>query len=99
MSEIVNKYNNGKIYKIWNISNDEVYVGSTCNPLHKRMSYHRSVVNHPKYEHRNLYKMMDEVGIQNFNIELIEDFPCNNKDQLRRREGHFIRDGNFKHES
>ena len=86
-----NKYLNGKIYKIWNMSNDDIYVGSTCNPLFKRMSYHRGIVNHPKYGHRSLYKMMADVGIDSFHIELIEEFPCDNKEQLRKREGHYIR--------
>ena len=87
-----NKYLNGKIYKIWNIANDDVYVGSTCNPLFKRMSHHRGIVNHPKYAHRALYKMMSEVGVDNFRIELIEDYPCENKEHLRKREGHYIRE-------
>ena len=36
-----NKYQNGKIYKIWSMETDEIYVGSTCQPLHKRMYDHR----------------------------------------------------------
>ena len=86
-----NKYLNGKIYRIWNTANDDVYVGSTCNPLFKRMSYHRGIATHPKYTHRALYKMMSEVGVDNFRIELIEDHPCENKEQLRKREGFYIR--------
>ena len=90
MSE--NKYKNGKIYRIWNTTNNDVYVGSTCNPLYKRMSYHRGIIEHPKCQHRSLYKMMGAVGVDNFHIELIEEYPCENKEQLRKREGHFIRE-------
>ena len=93
MSDIeINKYNNGKIYKIWNIVNDDIYVGSTCNPLCKRMAYHRSHYNNEKYKHRNLYKLMNEIGTDMFHIELVEEYPCENKEQLRKREGQFIRE-------
>ena len=92
MTEVVNKYQNGKIYKIFNSSNDGIYVGSTCNPLCKRMAYHRSHHNNEKYKHRALYATMNEVGVSKFHIELIEDYPCDNKDQLRKREGYYIRE-------
>ncbi len=35
---------------------------------------------------------MNEIGFERFRIELIEDYPCNDKYQLRQREGHFIRE-------
>ena len=93
MSDIeINKYNNGKIYKIWNIVNDNIYVGSTCSLLCKRMAKHRDALTVEKLQNRNLYKLMTALGKDKFHIELIEDYPCNNKEQLRKREGHFIRE-------
>ena len=38
-----------------------------------------------------IYKAMIELGIEKFHIELIEDYPCENCEQLNAREGHFIR--------
>ena len=35
-------YKNGKIYQILNNINDEVYVGSTIQPLSKRFYCHKS---------------------------------------------------------
>ena len=35
---------------------------------------------------------MNEIGIDRFRIELIEDYPCEDKYQLRQREGHYIRE-------
>ena len=35
---------------------------------------------------------MNEIGYERFRIELIEDYPCQDKYQLRQREGHFIRE-------
>ena len=89
MSESKSKYENGKIYKIVNVVNDDVYVGSTYNMLCRRMEKHRS--HRTQYAHRPLYKLMNEIGVDKFRIELIEDYPCSNKENLRKREGYFIR--------
>ena len=35
---------------------------------------------------------MVEYGIENFYIELIEAYPCENNEELRKREGHYIRE-------
>lgn len=34
---------------------------------------------------------MKELGANNVYIELVEDYPCKSKDELRAREGHYIR--------
>ena len=34
---------------------------------------------------------MNELGVENFYIELIEQFPCENKEQLLAKEGEYIR--------
>ena len=91
MSDIENKYKNGKIYTIWNTMTDDIYVGSTCQTLCKRMTTHRDNRNQPKCINRKLYKLMNEVGVDKFKIELIELFPCGSKDELRKREGFHIR--------
>lgn len=83
-------YKKAKIYQILNYIDNEVYVGSTCQPLSKRFSTHKSFMklkpNIPLYQHMNKY------DISNFYIELIEEYPCENKEQLRAREGYYIRD-------
>eukprot|EP00971_Amphidinium_carterae_P245450 4873935-Amphidinium_carterae.1 len=35
---------------------------------------------------------MRDIGVENFYIELIETFPCASKEELRAREGHWIRE-------
>ena len=52
-------HKNDKIYQILNNSNSEVYVGSTTQPLCKRMYGHRMGC---KYQNCNFYKMMKEIG-------------------------------------
>ena len=55
-------YKNGKIYKILNTITDDVYVGSTCQPLSKRMAKHRETINTRK-GHTLLYTKMKELGV------------------------------------
>jgi hypothetical protein len=85
-------YQNGKIYQILNFIDDNVYVGSTCQSLSKRFAVHKQNMNAVQKKDRQLYAKMREYGAEEFYIELIEEFPCDNIEQLRKREGHFIRD-------
>ena len=86
-----NKYHNSKIYAIRNKLNNEVYVGSTSIELCKRMVKHRCMAN-KKPEASPLHTYMKENGIENFYIELIEEYKCENVEQLRKREGEIIRE-------
>jgi hypothetical protein len=85
-------YKNGKIYKISNIVNDLVYIGSTTQSLSRRMSYHRSSINVKSKSTSRLYTEMREIGCDNFFIELLENFPCDTKEELHAREMYYIRD-------
>ena len=86
-------YANGKIYAIYNyIDPSLIYVGSTCQSLGKRLSKHRRDVNSKKSQTIPLYIKMREIGKEHFYIELLEEYPCENTDQLRAREGYYIRD-------
>ena len=87
-------YKNGKVYSIRNTVDDDIYIGSTCEKyLSKRMVKHKSSAKADGRD-RNmlLYQKMNELGIENVYIELIENYPCKSKDQLRAREQHYIRE-------
>ena len=87
-------YADGKIYCIRNRKDSDklVYVGSTTQTLANRMSQHRSAVAiHPEWK---LYKLIAEVGVKEFHIELIVDFPCERREQLLAEEGRHIRINN-----
>ncbi len=84
-------FSKAKIYKITNDFNNDIYIGSTCDTLIKRFSHHK---NNSKIEcNKNLllYRLTNEIGFDRFRIDLIEDYPCEDKQALRLREGYWIR--------
>ena len=86
-------YKNGKIYCIRNTITDDIYVGSSCEKyLSKRWVKHKSSMNNDRDKDTPLYMKMNELGVENFYIELIENYPCESNDELRAREGHYIRE-------
>jgi hypothetical protein len=88
-------YQNGKIYKIENNVNNDVYIGSTAKQyLSQRMQTHKSnYVAFTKGLHTKstVFDMFGNVGFNNCQIVLIESFPCNSKDELHARETHYIK--------
>ena len=82
-------YSKSVIYSIRNDIDTNIYIGSTTQELSKRMADHR--YNHVKNSQK-LYDKMRGVGVEHFYIELIEEYPCSNLQQLRKREGHYIRE-------
>ena len=85
-------FSKAKIYKITNDFNNEVYIGSTCNTLNRRFIKHKSDYKREEKKNRPIYKLMNEIGFERFRIQLIEDYHCEDKYELRQREGHFIRE-------
>jgi hypothetical protein len=81
----------GKIYKIVNNNNNEIYIGSTCEPiLARRLAGH--VYDYKGYltGKRSYVTSFKIIESGNFNIILIEQYPCENKDQLLSRERYYI---------
>jgi predicted GIY-YIG superfamily endonuclease len=68
-------YQKGKIYKLWSPQGNEIYIGSTINPLAKRLGHHKSHYNNCNSKY--LFENYDVVK-----IELIEEYPCNNKMEI-----------------
>ena len=81
-------YSKGNIYKITNDYNAHVYIGSTCDTLSKNFSKHKS---DSKCKTNALYKLINEIGFERFRIELICDYPCEDKYQLRQKTSEHIR--------
>ncbi len=80
-------YQQSKIYKLWSPQNDMIYIGSTTQSLSKRFWCHKSLKN--KCNSKLLFEASDDVR-----IELIEEYSCDNKMQLLKKEGEHIRANN-----
>ena len=77
-------YNNGKIYKLWSPEGIEIYIGSTTTSLSQRKAKHKH--NSHLCRSKILFEKYDDVR-----IELIENCPCNSKEELDKQEGEHIR--------
>ena len=65
-------YKNGKIYAIRSHQTEQIYIGSTTQPLTKRLSKHKA----QNCSSRLILQYEDAY------IELIENFPCESKTDL-----------------
>lgn len=84
----MSNYKLGKIYMIYSIKNPEDrYYGSTTQSLAKRFYQHTKDLK----KSLSSALLFEKYGIDGCKIELVEDFPCENKNQLRAREGYYIR--------
>jgi len=78
-------YQNSKIYKLWSPEGDDIYIGSTTVSLSRRKAKHKTQNNTSKI----LFEKYTDVR-----IELLEECPCDNKEQLLKKEGEYIRNNN-----
>lgn len=79
-------YQNGKIYTLRCKNNNEIYVGSTIQPLYKRFFGHKT---NSKNSDCKLYTFVEDWN--DWYIELYELYPCNSREELCKREGEVIR--------
>jgi hypothetical protein len=79
-------FSKGKIYKLIDNTNGNIYIGSTTLPLNERLYGHTSDSRH----NRNNMSSSDIIKNGDYHIELIEDYPCQCKAELDRREGYYI---------
>lgn len=87
-------YQLGKIYKIVNLVTDDVYVGSTSKKyLSSRFGCH---IQDAKDEtrHSKLNLAIRQYGRAQFQISLLENFPCNSDVELQAREQYYIEELN-----
>lgn len=90
------KYSRAKIYKIYSHQDSEmIYIGATTKKyLCQRMESHKANYKAWKNGLKNKltsFDIFDKYGIENCVIELLENFPCESKDELNAREGYYIK--------
>jgi predicted GIY-YIG superfamily endonuclease len=84
-------FNNSKIYKIVSKEGNKIYIGSTIQTLSKRFRTHKSFYN---LWMNGLYHYVSSFEVLKFKdaeIILIENYNCDNKEQLRNREAFYIK--------
>jgi hypothetical protein len=81
-------YSQGKIYKLYTKEGDECYIGSTIQPLWRRLQVHKYPTN--RCRSRELFEKYKCIE-----IELLEEYPCNTRYELEAREKkHIIKTDN-----
>lgn len=90
----INKYHNGRIYKIVSHQTSDIYIGSTYNSLNTRLSQHRC--DYKGYlkgirDYKTSYEILKHPDHQ---IILIENVKCENKEELLQKERHHIENVN-----
>ena len=86
-----NKYSNGKIYKIIDNSNNNIYIGSTIFTLKQRLKGHiSSFKRFNNGRSNNYYSSFEILKNHDFKIILIEKYSCFNLQELLKRESYFI---------
>ena len=88
-------YNRTKIYKIWSLLGDKVYIGSTTKEfLSQRMATHRNGYQNWKRTNKKYttsFILFEEYGVENCLIELLEEKECKDINEARQLEGGYIR--------
>ena len=81
-------YQDGKIYSIRSPNIEKYYIGSTIEKLCRRLSQHKT---NSKSSSNKFYSSKIIIEAGDAYIELIENFPCDNKEELCKREGELQR--------
>ena len=89
----MNKFENGKIFKIVDNTSDMIYVGSTYKKLEQRLKQHQANYKsfksgiYPNYV--TVFKILEN---EDYNtIQLIKSYPCENRQQSNIHEGLIIK--------
>jgi hypothetical protein len=86
-------YSKSKIYRL--DCGDMIYIGSTTQPLAKRKGTHKiDYLRNRNFRSKLLYQYAEDNGLsltEDIRIELICEYPCDNKEQLDAFEGKYIR--------
>lgn len=69
------------IYLLRNKITNGIYIGQTNDPK-RRLREHKSKVNSPTHSNMKLYQSIKEYGIDNFEMEILEEVPTNLRDQM-----------------
>ena len=81
-------YSKAKIYRLVATGTVDLYIGSTCGTLERRLWHHNYSAISEKQKKTSSCKLYE--GGRTVAIELIENFPCTSKQELNIRERYWI---------
>ena len=88
---IMPDYKNGKIYMLLDLTNENVYYGSTCSTLSIRKQGHKdSYKGYIIGKKTKTISSFDIMKNNNYKIILVENYPCESNIELRKREQFYI---------
>jgi len=87
-------YKRSKIYAIRSHQTDKIYIGSTTSSLAKRFHNHKEDYKSYISGIKKYITSFELLQYEDVYIELLEEYPCENKMVLHRREGELIRSNN-----
>jgi hypothetical protein len=87
----INKYHNSKIYKLVSNHTDKIYIGSTAQKyLTSRKAGHIAEYKKFKNNKATYTTSFELIDLGEIDIILIENFKCENKEELHAKERHYI---------
>jgi len=96
MSKLFNPYHNSKIYKITSPQTDKFYIGSTIQSLSNRLSLHKSLYKRNILNKTSYTSSFNLMKFNDTSIELIKNVKCENRKELTKIEGQYIKEFNDK---
>lgn len=85
-----NKFENGKIYKLFSAEGNEVYIGSTCSSLKNCLRRHKGHYSGIVGGYRTPISSSEVISKRSCAIELVENYACSSFLDLRKREQYWI---------
>ena len=88
----MDRFQRGKIYAIRAVGSDMVYIGSTISTLTHRISCHRADFRRYQAGKGKYITSIKLMELEGHYIELVENYPCADRNELNRREGQIMRE-------
>lgn len=82
-------YQNGKVYKLTSSKTEQIYIGSTTQTLKQRICQHHSCYKRHKNDFYHYMSSYEIIKYDDVVIALVENYPCNTKEELFAREQHW----------
>ena len=78
------------VYKIENLKNGKVYIGSSITNIFRRWSEHKKLLNGNRHHSKHLQSSYNIYGFENFKFEILENMDMNNKKEILDMEFKYI---------